>query len=69
MFTLRFASLLLFALLFVAGVNSSFILLCALVKCKSERDCPGRGGPLTACEISRAGFDSEILAINHYGFI
>ena len=60
MFTFRFTSFLLFPLLlFGTGVNSSLmLLLCVFVKCSSERDCPGRGGPLTACEISRGGLDS-----------
>ena len=55
--TLKLASFLLFALLLLTGVNSSLILL--LVKCNKERDWPGRGGPLTACDISSVGFDSK----------
>ena len=62
--TLRLTSSLLFALLFVAGVNSSFMLLLwVFVKCNSERDCPGSGGPLTACDMSNVGLVSEI---NHF---
>ena len=60
--------------MFVDVLNSSLmllLLLCVFVKCNNDLDCPGIGGPFTAWEISRGGFDSAteitLLVKNYLG--